>query len=147
MKKSIGTAIQVNSCHGLTTVLVAANTVTLKAPVEKKGVGHFLVIAFEQAALAGVALSAMAIRNGGNTDDLATFDNVTLGPTTAKADASIVLSLDKYLALGAGSGGVIRFLFTPASAPDSYSAFIISAPKTQPGAAYDGNGAMYYLSE
>ena len=147
MKKSLGTSLRVNSCHGLTTVLVGANKITLEAPDLKLGTSHFLIVAFEQAALAGVALSAMAIRNSADSADLATFDPVTLGPTTGKADAAIVLSLDEYLALGAGDAGVINFLFTPASAPDSYSAMIISIPTRQPAGAIDGNGGMYYLTE
>ena len=147
MKKSLGTDLRVNSCKGLTTVLVAANTVALPAPVLTEGFSHFLVIGFEQNALAGITLSAMAIRNGGDSADLATFDNVVLGPTTADADASIVLSLDQYLAEGAGSAGTVRFLFTPSAAPDSYAAMIISVPSRQPAGVYDGNGGMYFLNE
>jgi len=147
MKKSIGTSLQVHACHGLTTVLVAANTVTLATPPEKRGVGYFLILAFENVALAGNALSALAIRNGGNTGDLATFTAFTMGPTTADADTALILSLDKYLADGAGSGGSIRFLFTPAAAPTSYVAMIVSVPKNEAPGYYDGNGNTYYLEE
>lgn len=147
MKKSTGTNIKVSACNGKTTVVVGVNTIALPAPEPRDGIGYFLVIGFEQVVKTGITLSAMAVRNGANSADLATFDNIIMGPTTDDADTVLMLSIDDYLAAGAGSAGTFRFLYTPTAAPDSACAMIISMPRRQPAGNIDDNGNTYYPEE
>lgn len=148
MRKPAGHDVKFHSGLGSTYTATSAETVALPGPDLTKGYGFYLCIILENVPLTTpCVLSAMAIRNDGDTADLATFTGITMPAFTADSDAVLILSLDKYLAQGCSTSGTLRFLFTASTQADSYAAFIFSTGLNNPAGVVDGDGCTYFLSE
>ena len=150
MRKSAGFDVKFHCGLGSTYTATSAETIALPAPnaILATGFSYFLAVILENTPLTTPnVMSAMAIRNDGDSADLATFTDITMPAFTADADSVIILSLDKYLAAGCAASGVLRFLFTASYQADSYAAFIFGTPRNKPVGVVDGDGCTYYLEE